>query len=208
MINTLSVNAAKKLIEFIDKTNYQLAPHGDGLFSSKQEALTFVTGDSYAPEEPLNVCFDTAQGNYWQSAEVFFENDNWTIEDRGMGGMSSSGESIGSALVSFRAKHDSTDEYYPVELALNEKTKLIIENLITTEKEHLSKLDADYSYMGNNDELNTANSVCQNLCELYGFDIAEDIEWSSNAISATSKEICECHLTRLEELQSGNLKSL
>lgn len=208
MNNTLSVSAAKTLIEFIDKTNYELAPHGDGQFSSKQEALTFVMSDSYDAEEPINVCFDTAQGNYWESAEVFFENDIWFIEDAGMGGMSSSGESIRSALVSFRAKHDSTDGYYPVELALNENTKQIIEQLITTEKKQLSQLEVDDSYMGSNAELNTANGVCRDLCELFGFDIAEDDEWSSNTISATSKEICEYHLTRLEELQSGNLKSL
>jgi len=119
MTNSLPIIAAKALIEFINKTNYELAPHGDGQFSSKDEAISFVDSNEYNPEEPLNVCFDTKQGDYWESAEVTFQQSTWCIEDSGMGGLSASGDSIKDALVAFRSKHDATCGFYPVELFLD-----------------------------------------------------------------------------------------
>lgn len=121
MNNSLSVQAAKQLIEFIGTTNYKLAPHGDGLFSSMSEAIAHVDSPMYDSEEPINVCFDTKQGNYWESAQVTFQDSVWFIDDHGMGGKSSKGNSIQDAIESFRLKHDPTCDYYPVELMFNEE---------------------------------------------------------------------------------------
>lgn len=121
MNNSLSVQAAKQLIEFIGTTNYELAPHGDGVFSSMSEAVAHVDSSEYDSKEPLNVCFDTKQGNYWESAQVFFDGSEWFIEDNGMGGKSSKGISIQEALIAFRLEHDATCDYYPVELTFNEE---------------------------------------------------------------------------------------
>jgi hypothetical protein len=119
MNSTLSVNAAKLLIEFISTTNYELAPEGDGLFSSISDAINHVESTEYDCEKPLNVCFDTKQGNYWESAQVTFQDSVWFIEDLSMGGISSKGESIKEAIESFRLKHNPTCDYYPEELTFN-----------------------------------------------------------------------------------------
>ena len=121
MNNSLPIQAAKQLIEFISTTNYELAPVGDGLFSSKSEAITHVDSAEYDCEEPLNVCFDTKQGNYWESAQVSFDGSEWFIEDHGMGGKSSKGKNIQEAIEAFRLEHDSTCDYYPVELTVHEQ---------------------------------------------------------------------------------------
>ena len=113
---SLSVQAAKQLIEFISKTNYQLAPAGDGNFSSKDEALAYVDSAKYDEKEPLSVCFDTRKGDYWESAVVSFNGSLWFLEDYGMGGKSSQGRSIQEAITAFRLKHDPTSGYCPVEL--------------------------------------------------------------------------------------------
>ena len=120
MNDSLSVEAAKLLIEFISTTNYKLAPAGDGAFTSKDEATTHVSNAVYDSKEPLNVCFDTKQGNYWDSAEVSFDGSEWFIYEHGMGGQSAKGKSIQEAIESFRLKHDSTCKYYPVELIIND----------------------------------------------------------------------------------------
>jgi len=124
MNESLSVADALILIDFISGTNYRLAQHGDGLFSSKQEAITHVNSCLYNPEETLNVCFDTKQGNYWESAQVFYSDSQWSIVDIGMGGLSSSGKSIKEALESFRLKHDATCDYYPVKLKITNENEI------------------------------------------------------------------------------------
>jgi hypothetical protein len=121
MNNSLPAQAAKQLIEFINTTNYELAPHGDGLFSSLSEAVAHVDSAEYDSEEPLNICFDTKQGDYWESAQVSFDGSEWFIEDHGMGGKSSKGKSIQEAIEAFRLEHDSTCDYYPIELMFTEE---------------------------------------------------------------------------------------
>ncbi|MBO1897739.1 hypothetical protein HNW13_018535 [Shewanella sp. BF02_Schw] len=119
MTNSLSVNAAKELIDFINNTNYQLAPFCDGAFSSKSEAIAYVEGAEYNSEEPLSICFNTRQGNYWDSAQVTFSDSEWFIEDQAMGGKWSKGESIQKAIEAFRLLHNPTCNYYPDELIFN-----------------------------------------------------------------------------------------
>jgi hypothetical protein len=121
MSNSLSVQAAKQLIEFISTTNYELAPHGDGTFSSASEAVDHVNSTGYDVVRPLDVCFDTKQGNYWEGAQITFQDSEWFIEDLEMGGKSSKGKSIQSAIEAFRLKHDLACDYCPVELILNEE---------------------------------------------------------------------------------------
>lgn len=118
MNNSLPVEQAKELIDYISLTNYLIAPLGDGNFGSKDEALAHVESTKYDPDEPLDVCFDTKQGNYWERAQVTYQDSVWFIEDLQMGGHSSKGITIESALKAFRIEHDPTCDYYPVELAL------------------------------------------------------------------------------------------
>ncbi len=119
MERTLSVDAAKLLIDFIYSTNYQLAPEGDGLFESKDEAISFVESENYNPEEPLHICFDTKQGNYMDSVVASFDGTVWEVEDYQMGGAYASGESIEEALKTLRSKFDPEEDFCPVELIVN-----------------------------------------------------------------------------------------
>ena len=122
MTPTLSINAAIQLIEFIENTNYRTCRLDEGAFSSKQEAITHIHSNEYDIEEPISVTFDTAQGDYWDDAQVFFDGSTWFVDDVNMGGLSSSGKSIEEALVNFRLLHDSTSQYYPVELIVSSGT--------------------------------------------------------------------------------------
>ena len=115
----LSVHDAKELIEFISNTNYRIAPHGDGAFDTKDEALLHVESEDYDPELPLQVCFDTAQGNYWDSIEITCSDSVWHGDDGQMGGHSASGNSIEEMLVAFKHKSDPTCKYSPVALLIN-----------------------------------------------------------------------------------------
>lgn len=115
----LTKTKAIELVNFIaDKTNYEISSEGEGLYT-KDEAIAFVNSDIYDPEVPLNVCFDTKQGDNWESASMSFDGDSWLVDDFSMGGHSANGQSIEEALVNFRLKHDSTCDYYPVELIVN-----------------------------------------------------------------------------------------
>lgn len=118
MEKQLSVSSAKHLIEFIFNTNYRLAPDGDGLFESKEEALTFVESSEYNPCAPLNVCFDTKQGNYWDSVSATFNGEIWEMEDYSMGGAYASGTTIEEALINLRMQCDLDDDFCPVELSI------------------------------------------------------------------------------------------
>ncbi|MDP2566458.1 hypothetical protein [Pseudoalteromonas marina] len=120
MNNTLEITKAKELITFISKTNYELAPYGDGLFLNQNEALAHVDSNEYDPAIPLNVCFDTKQGENWESASVSFEGNPRHIIDSSMGGNSSKAKSIKDALISFRIAHDETCDHYPIELSLTQ----------------------------------------------------------------------------------------
>ncbi len=116
MKRTLDISAAQELITFIAETNYELAPYGDGLFLNSSEAAAHVNSGEYDPEIPLNVCFDTKQGDCWESASVSFDGSDWHIDDSSMGGKSSKAKGIKEALVSFRLAHDKTCDFCPVEL--------------------------------------------------------------------------------------------
>ncbi len=118
MSNTLSRSAAKQLIEFIFNSNYKMSPFGEGVFNSKEEALSFVNSAKYDENEPLNVVFDCKKGNYWDGAQMSFDGVLWYMEDHGMGGKCSDGKTIQEALVNFRLKHDPSCQYYPEELKL------------------------------------------------------------------------------------------
>jgi|TARA_R110001583_G_scaffold64030_4_gene186610 hypothetical protein len=120
MVNYLSVEAAKQLIDFISMTNYKLAPLGDGIFSSSTDAIAYVESVDYDKEQALSVCFDTQQGNYWESAQVTFNELEWFVDDLGMGGQSAKGDQIQAALEAFRLEHNPTCAYYPVELVFTE----------------------------------------------------------------------------------------
>ena len=119
IVNSLSVEAAKRLIDFISKTNYKLAPADDGAFYSQADAIAYVESDKYDEEQALSVCFDTQQGDYWERAQVTCNELEWFVEDLGMGGQSANGDSIQAALEAFRLKHNPTCAYYPVELVFN-----------------------------------------------------------------------------------------
>lgn len=112
---TLSVVNAAALIAFVDNTNYTIAPHGDGAFNSKEEALTYINSDDYDPEEPLNVCFEVNNGT-WDSVVVTHEDSVWYAEDITMGGTTMCGGTIKSMLEDLHKKSDSTCQYAPVEL--------------------------------------------------------------------------------------------
>lgn len=117
----LSVESAKQLIEFIFSTNYFIAPNGDGIFSTKEEAIHFVESHEYLPEEPLSVVWDTKQGNYCDSVVVTFDSENqvWEMEDHQMRGGYANGNTIEEALGNFRAKYDPTEDFCPVELVIS-----------------------------------------------------------------------------------------
>ncbi|EGR3229043.1 hypothetical protein ACXHQ0_16875 [Vibrio antiquarius] len=118
MEKQLSVSAAKQLIEFIFSTNYRLAPDGDGLFASKEEAISFVESSEYNPCNPLCVCFDTKQGSYWDSVSATFNGEIWEMEDYSMGGAYASGTTIEDALINLRKQCDLDDDFCPVELSI------------------------------------------------------------------------------------------
>lgn len=118
MEGQLSIDAALELIDFISRTNYGLAPVGDGLFDSKQEAIAFVKSSEYNPCEPIDVVFDTRQGNYCDAVSVTFD-DDWMVEDLAMGGKSARGDTIEAALRNFRAQYDPNDKYCPIALIVD-----------------------------------------------------------------------------------------
>jgi len=115
----LSVEKAKELASFIYKTNYKLAFLGGDLLDSEEEALVLIEHDDYDSQEPLSVCFDTKQLNYWDSAEVHFKDGLWHADDIQMGGLSCSSESIEALLIEFRSLYDADDDYCPVELIIS-----------------------------------------------------------------------------------------
>lgn len=117
---TLSVESAKQLIEFIFNTNYFIAPHGDGIFDSKEEAIKFVESTAYQPDEPLSVVWETIQGNHSDSVMVTFDTENqlWELEDPQMGGFYASGNSIEEALGGIRSQYTPTEAFCPVELVI------------------------------------------------------------------------------------------
>jgi hypothetical protein len=106
----------EQTIAFISNTNYELAAPDCSQFKSKADALDYVESADYDPEEPLNVCFPLKNGK-WDSAEVFYSEEwEWSIEDRGMGGVNGFGDTIENALMDYRAKYGLDDESTPVEL--------------------------------------------------------------------------------------------
>lgn len=119
MVTKLSVEDAKKLIAFIETTNYKLAPYGDGQFESKQDAIDYVESDQYKPREALNVCFDTMQGDCWDSITVTYEDEAWTGIDHSMGGHTMTGDTIKEMLISYRELHDLNCKYTPIALIVN-----------------------------------------------------------------------------------------
>lgn len=119
MTNILKPDAAKQLIEFISNTNYRLCPEGDFPFKSAEEAINYVESDQYDPSEPINVCFDTKQGNFSDTVVAYFNGTHWRMEDLSMGGAHAIGTTIEEALVKYREKFDVDDKYCPVELILN-----------------------------------------------------------------------------------------
>lgn len=117
----LTVESAKHLIEFIFNTNYKIAPNGDGIFATKEEALQFVESNEYKPDQPLSVVWDTYQGNYCDSVVVTFDSENqlWEMEDHQMGGVYANGTTIVEALGNIRAKYQPTEDFCPIELIIN-----------------------------------------------------------------------------------------
>ncbi len=117
----LSVESAKQVIEFITNTNYFVAPNGDGIFDSKEEAIRFVESNEYRPDEALSVVWDTMQGNYCDSVVVTFDAENqvWEMEDHQMGGVCANGNTIEEALGNIRAQYEPTEDFCPVELVIN-----------------------------------------------------------------------------------------
>lgn len=113
---SLSVKAAEQLIEFIFSTNYLVAAFGDGCFNSKSEALAHVHSCKYKTSQPLSICFETKQEDYWESAEVTFDGTTWFVEDTSMGGHKASGKTINEAIENFRLTHNPACKYYPAKL--------------------------------------------------------------------------------------------
>ncbi|WP_063661515.1 hypothetical protein [Aliivibrio fischeri] len=118
MARILPIENAKQLIEFIDNTNYELAPHGDGIFNSKQEAMAFVESEQYSPKEALSVCFETLKGDYWDSIVVTYEDGVWSGVDHSIGGHSMTGDTIEEMLISYRELHDLSCQYSPMPLIM------------------------------------------------------------------------------------------
>lgn len=111
----LSVKSALLLIEFVSKTNYEISTSEGGILSTK-EAVDHVNSEDYSPEIPLNVAFDTNQGNYWDTVEVGHEDGVWRGIDYSMGGVSVSGGSIEGMLVAIRNGQDKTCQFSAVKL--------------------------------------------------------------------------------------------
>ena len=116
----LPVESALLLIEFVSKTNYEISASESGILSTK-EAVDHVNSTDYSPDCPLNVVFDTNQGNYWDSVEVGHEDGVWLGIDYSMGGVSVSGESIEEMLVAIRKSQDKTCKFSAVELIVRRK---------------------------------------------------------------------------------------
>jgi hypothetical protein len=116
MKESLPIQAAEKLINFIDRSNYNVSPQNDGVFASTSEAIEHINSDSYDPEKPLRVVFGIGNGDYTENADVTFDGQTWSVTDQEISGKSGSGDTIESALIAFRNAHAPDSKYYPVEL--------------------------------------------------------------------------------------------
>ncbi|CAH7132517.1 conserved hypothetical protein [Vibrio chagasii] len=170
--DNLSVEHAKELIAFAASTNYSLAPFGDSLFSSTEQAIEFVLSDNYEPNEALSLCFDTKQGNYMDSMEVTKVCDRWYAEDPSMGGRTVSGKTLEEMAKNIHDEFEEKDsDFCPVEIiASTTKTTNIYF--------WVSMTNAGSEALFKQDELN-------NLELISSFDEADDDESKADAISGT-----------------------
>jgi len=116
----LSAENAILLIEFVSTTNYKLARLHSGLFISKKAALAFVNSAEYDPEDGggIEVCFDTQQGEYWDSVEVTYDDGLWHGEDLAMGGVHLKAETIEKMLSALHEKGDVNCKHRPVQMVI------------------------------------------------------------------------------------------
>lgn len=73
----LSKECARELIEYIAKTNFEVAPYGDGLFNNAEEAIIYLN-KQYDPTFPFALCYPLqSDPDYWDSAIITQQGNVW-----------------------------------------------------------------------------------------------------------------------------------
>ncbi|ELP6118943.1 TPA: hypothetical protein I7730_15930 [Vibrio vulnificus] len=198
--DVLSVENAVKLVEYVSNTNYGFPPLDGIEFSPKDKVLEFVSSNDYIPEEGLELCFQTKQGDYVDSLNITCINGRWYGADNAMGGRTISGETIEELIRNVYDHYEDKEcDNCPVELIVSTDT-------ITNVYYWVSMTGAGSEVLFKQDELN-------NLELIASYDEAEDEDSKADMISnivetlASKGTVHNITLNAIDVYELGKLKS-